>query len=507
MIIAIPSVTKYISDSRKNAYIQTAKEIIGGARTLVNQGKLEMYNTDVTYYIPEKCIKTENGSKTPYGEFTEAYVGVIYDGKGYSYYWISNDTARQGIKNITSYEKLDSNLIEADTTDIEIKDTIDKTGIDGRKTIKQLNDNCSNWDEDKNAKSIINENGELEEVIENPIYWALQDNDSNGTNETLVLANSKIDGNYSGVFSGNTHFSSRYDVPWTAGNYQMNDGKSLYVTNIDVTGTIYPKSTAYWFNGVGYKSNLISANLNNLKTDNVLYMEYMFNSIGYNARTLSIVGISNWNTSNVKNMEGLFWGAGYNASAFSIDVTNWNTSNVENMNYLFTQSGYNSSSWSIGNLNNWNVSKVTKMHSMFAYSGYRSTNWHVGDLSNWDTSNVNDMAALFSSTSYNATAWNVGNLGNWNTSKVTNMASMFYDTCRRCNTFYLDMSNWDTSNVTSMTNVFMRTGYSASNWTIKIPRNNGGGIINTTTTLYGKTVDINTSSSLARNSATFTLVE
>ena len=45
MIIAIPSVTRYISDSRKNAYVDTAKEIIGGARNIVNGGKLEMYST------------------------------------------------------------------------------------------------------------------------------------------------------------------------------------------------------------------------------------------------------------------------------------------------------------------------------------------------------------------------------------------------------------------------------------------------------------------------------
>ena len=36
MIIAIPAVTKYISDSRKTAYIDTAKEIASGARNLVN---------------------------------------------------------------------------------------------------------------------------------------------------------------------------------------------------------------------------------------------------------------------------------------------------------------------------------------------------------------------------------------------------------------------------------------------------------------------------------------
>ena len=88
MIIAIPSVSRYISDTRKNAYIDTAKEVIGSARNLVNSGSLGMYNTNTTYYIPSTCIKTENGgeAESPYGKFKQAYIGVIYDGKGYKYY-------------------------------------------------------------------------------------------------------------------------------------------------------------------------------------------------------------------------------------------------------------------------------------------------------------------------------------------------------------------------------------------------------------------------------------
>ncbi len=79
MIIAIPSVTKYISDSRKSSYVDTAKEIISGARNKVNDGKLGMFDTGATYYIPSSYIKTENASKSPYGEFTEAYIAVIYE--------------------------------------------------------------------------------------------------------------------------------------------------------------------------------------------------------------------------------------------------------------------------------------------------------------------------------------------------------------------------------------------------------------------------------------------
>ena len=158
MIIAIPSVTKYISDSRKSAYVDTAKEIISGARNLVNEGKLGMYDTNVTYYIPASYIRTENASKSPYGEFTEAYVVVIYDGKGYKYYWISTDDAGQGISKITSNDKLDSDSIESDLTDLDISNVVETTGVGSRERILILNPNTNEWREvDGGAKVNITE--------------------------------------------------------------------------------------------------------------------------------------------------------------------------------------------------------------------------------------------------------------------------------------------------------------------------------------------------------------
>ena len=132
MIIAIPSVTKYISDSRKNSYVDSAKEIIGSARNLVNSGELEMYDTDATYYIDVNCIKTENAMKSPYGDFVKegAYVVVTYDGKGYDYFWTSVDDAGQGVKNIVKYDKLDTDDISSDLTidDISTLRTLDGRG-------------------------------------------------------------------------------------------------------------------------------------------------------------------------------------------------------------------------------------------------------------------------------------------------------------------------------------------------------------------------------------------
>jgi prepilin-type N-terminal cleavage/methylation domain-containing protein len=134
MIIAIPSVTKYINDSRKNAYVDTANEVIGAARNLVNSGKLEMYDTDATYYLDVKCIETENAMKSPYGEFVDlgAFVVVTYNGKGYDYYWTSVDDAGQGIKEIVKSDKLDIDNIESD---LSIDDIKTNRIIDGRNKV------------------------------------------------------------------------------------------------------------------------------------------------------------------------------------------------------------------------------------------------------------------------------------------------------------------------------------------------------------------------------------
>ena len=143
MIIAIPSVTTYIQDARKNAYISTVKGLIDGTRNLVNSGKLRMHDTDVSYYIPTSCITTENDTKTPYGEFVVSNVIVNYDGDGYKFYWYGFDSSGTGIPEITSLDELDTDLIQNDLTvgDIPISES-----VGGRNKVAMLNDECTKFD-------------------------------------------------------------------------------------------------------------------------------------------------------------------------------------------------------------------------------------------------------------------------------------------------------------------------------------------------------------------------
>ena len=116
MIIAIPSVTKYIEESRKSGYISTAKEIAGGARNLVYSGSLNLDDFDTTYYIDASCIAVDNGYKSPYGEFTKAYVVVTATNDNYEYFWTSVDSSGKGVKSFRTTSSTTSIVVRSGST-------------------------------------------------------------------------------------------------------------------------------------------------------------------------------------------------------------------------------------------------------------------------------------------------------------------------------------------------------------------------------------------------------
>ena len=135
LLVAIPSVTTYINNSRKDSYVYTAKEYIKGATNLVNTGELDMFDPDTTYYIPNTCIHLETGGDSPYGKFDPAYIIVTYDNNSYNYYWVSRDTASIGVKKVTLGDDLNIKSIVAGINSGDIKPTI---GVGTRSQIKVL---------------------------------------------------------------------------------------------------------------------------------------------------------------------------------------------------------------------------------------------------------------------------------------------------------------------------------------------------------------------------------
>ena len=477
MLIAIPSVTNYINNSRKNTYVTTVNELVKGTIAKVNSGELNMLDTDTTYYVPTTCIKLENGEpKSPYGKFDPAYVVVTFDGTNYNYYFTGKDVQNMGVPDLTSADILSKESIVSNVTSIDTT-----VGIEGTSNVYVFSDECNGEGEIGLAGTTVSggshsggnsSSGDNEEPICKKqtcpksitpiIYWALQDTDSDGKNDKLIISSNAVSGNSYGSFAGDVVYTDWEDVPWignTGSAFPPANGSSSssqYVNKIVIEGTVVPKSTAYWFMGVGmYASPSFEADLDNLYTCHVTTMKMMFAYAGLKSKILNLNGLCSWDTSKVTNMSFLFSDAGYYTNVFDIDVSNFNTSNV----ILFTH--------------------------MFASAGYYATTIDI-DLSNWNTSNATNMSGMFYCTGENSINWSVGDISNWNTSKVTDMSSMFSFTKMNTDTYDLDISGWDLSKVTNFNQMFNYAGDRATTWNVNIPSTNRNGIINSTTTMYGE---------------------
>ena len=232
MIIAIPAVTMYISNARKSAYVDTAKTVIQSARVLVNSGKLDMYDTSATYYIPTSCIMVENGkeAESPYGRFKRAYVVVTFEENKYNYYWVSVDETGQGIKNLTNVEDLDSDQITAGLkgTDISIEN------VPGKTNVVEFSSDCT---------STVNHEQTTATTTDH-ITWIYKDL-SLKVDVHLPLCN--IDGNYKICYNatidadniGNEitikSFVATFDVP--EGTVLVNQGYTQDKLKVELNGT------------------------------------------------------------------------------------------------------------------------------------------------------------------------------------------------------------------------------------------------------------------------------
>ena len=113
MAIAIPSVTKYITQSRKKTVTTTIGNYISALTNQVNDMEYVFTATNTVYAVPIECIALERGGNDPFGEWMQAsnsywaYVLVQYDDatSSYTYGFTFKDSAGYGLYPTTS-EKL-----------------------------------------------------------------------------------------------------------------------------------------------------------------------------------------------------------------------------------------------------------------------------------------------------------------------------------------------------------------------------------------------------------------
>ena len=193
---------------------------------------------------------------------------------------------------------------------------------------------------------------------------------------------------------------------------------------------IRPTSCYRWFYGCKNLTNI--EGIENLNTENVTYMNSMFNK----CTALKSLDLTNFNTAKVTNMSYMF----NDCSALaSLKVSKFNTAEVKDMDFMF----YNCSTLTSLNLSNFNNAKVTTMISMF----HGCTKLESLDLSKFNTAEVTDMSNMFRLCNKLTSL----DLSNFNTAKVENMGWMF-KSCYALTS--LDLSSFNTAEVTNMTQMF-----------------------------------------------------
>ena len=465
MLIAIPSVSTYINESRKNTYVDTAKALVKGTSTVVNGGELELLDEDITYYVPSSCINTENAQSSPYGKFDPAYVIVTYGDDEYNYYFMSRDDSGVGIDAPTKEENLDSNSIKSN---IDSLDT--GIAIGSRNKIKVYNSDCSSYEE-KLATSRVSEHTNT----------ILPSNNCEFT-DPLVVGAEYSDGTYTYRYKQEMLIDPEYQG-WIE---VAEDGWGVILTDPDstepITGqmctTIAGKPIVSMAMTYFY-SQSTSVDLSTVDTSHVSNMVGMF------AHSLfTSLDVSNFNTSNVDNMDGMF----LNSRATSLDLSSFNTSKVTNMFQMFA--GADAQTLDLRSFDTSNVTNVEGMFyeakatsidvssfktghiTSFAYM-FGFTHVKHLDLSFWDTSSAIDMSDMFDRGHFESI-----NVSSFDTRNVQNMIGMFYecgvtslditnfrtDSLKYTNYMFglleldeLDLSNFDVSNVSSTYTMFYYT--------------------------------------------------
>ncbi len=113
MIVAIPQVTKYIENSKKDTYADTAKAYINSARFMLLNDEYDCTlpeDTSTNIYIPLDQIDIEQGGEqSPYNQTinkTSSFVKVQKSGEKYVYSIFITDAKKNGSNGLVEETKL-----------------------------------------------------------------------------------------------------------------------------------------------------------------------------------------------------------------------------------------------------------------------------------------------------------------------------------------------------------------------------------------------------------------
>ena len=526
MAIAIPSVTKYITESRKKTVVSTIGNYITAMVNEVNDLTYTFTGNNTIYAVPIECIALERGGTNPFGAWHQAsnaywaYVLVQYDDEtsSYTYGYTFKDSAGYGLYP-TSQSKLNEQGKQIQTglslsrpitgktskltsnsnwigfeinndTIVKVLEAESESNIgDGINTctLQQKGNNYSDVEDEKNSvggslmsrndeyafwnfenserkiKSITFENHiNIPNAAEETNIWDVSANGDGSVMSYVLKDNNNLNYYHLFIQSEKKIFAPK-DSSFLLFNFRNVD----QIQNIEYFDTSMVTNMSYMFSNCGADSEKFALDLgNNFSTSNVVDMGRMFAATGYNSTNFTLNLGEKFDTSKVTNMWEMFAETGYNSTIFSLDLGGkFNTINVKNMSSMFIYTGVSSPVFTLNLGNNFDTRNVTDMSSMFSVTGTANKHFilHLGDKFN--TKNVVNMNSMFYSTGSSSTIFTLDLGNNFDTSSVTDMSSMFQSTGWDSTNFVLNLGNkFNTSNVEDMSNMFYGTAYKTNSF-------------------------------------------
>ena len=503
MAIAIPSVTKYITQSRVKTLVSTIDSYVTAVVTQVNDGEYKFSDSTKIFAIPIECIPLEKGGTDPFGNWMQAnkdywaYVLVHYDSENYNYEYgfTFKDDAGYGLYP-TKIESIENNMVRTGYDDLTqpknglAKDfvSLDKwegfsnitssirlsvltaalEGEEGNgKTTCTLCRKGDNYDEvnyvvaDKNKPN--NELPILKNVSmsSTTAFWGYREQIKTITFEDSINIPSDAYKSWDVSSTGNGMVMAYIKVNVSNSSYY-----DLYIQG-DRRIYANPNSDYLFYN---FKNVDSINNMSFFDTSRVTSMRYMFTCVGYNSTSFTFDLGNKFDTSNVTDIDGMFRETGYNSINFTLNLGDkFNTSNVTSMDQTFLETGYKSKVFILDLGDKFDTSKVTSMSMLFRGAGRSSTVFTLDLGDKFDTNKVTDMMQLFLDVGYSNPNFTLDLGDKFDTSKVTNMIQMFRSVGYSNLNFRLDLGNkFDTSNVKKMYGMFSYAGYNSTIFTLDL---------------------------------------
>ena len=377
MAIAIPSVTKYIVDSRKKTLTQTIGGYLDALTNEVNDAEYKFSDSSKIYAVPIECISLEKGGTDPFGEWLQsdnnywAYVLVQYDNINYNYKYgfTFKDSAGYGIYPTTNDElKPDGSQIRTDLGLTRPANSYANEYLEEEKWIGfnieedteliVLESTSEGETGDNISTCTLVQKGDNYESVEEFKKTALKAYaiySADDKSLTFIRTSRELKVGYkhygktiTGLYTGfETKGYGSGQTPWFS--------YAEEIKRVEFKNKISPLKTTWWFSGF---NNCEYLDVGNLDTSNTTDISYMFYFTGRYVNNFKIVGLEKWDVSKVITTDNMFRQSGMRSKTWDIgNISNWNTKNVTNMRYMFFQTA-TGANFTL-DLRNWDVSKVT----------------------------------------------------------------------------------------------------------------------------------------------------